>query len=88
MNIQQYIAKKYEGRVNSLLSEEAIALGIPFPLEGGWLRRHGHEEIRGEKLRRLHLALERSQKRSPRAGLHVLEDIGLVAPAGHTQSLF
>lgn len=46
MNILQYLQKKYQKETPTTISKaEADAFAIPYPLQAGWLTKHGPREI-------------------------------------------
>lgn len=76
MTIQEYLNAKYGNRSIGLLSAEAKAFGIPYPLKSGWIQRWGGVEITPQMEERLVYLLKQKNQRAPRSsanrGLGVL----------------
>jgi hypothetical protein len=73
MNIKQYLNAKYSGKATTMLSCEAKAFGIPYPLPTGWLFKYGDIEITNDTANRLKNYLQKSNKSTAIDGLKVLD---------------
>lgn len=80
MNVFEYIREKYGTPQHiSLLYAEAKILGIPYPLQSGWLDRHGATEITKPLAYRLIQALHKKKsKKFSQAGIAALGDLATV----------
>jgi len=57
MKVIEYLSAKYAPGRLAILSCEARAFGIPYPLRAGWVQRYGNIEITPEIAEKLRLAL-------------------------------
>lgn len=74
MRIKDYLCAKYEKKKpTTMLSCEARAFGIPYPLQTAWLSIYGDIEITSDMATRLKKGLEKSDKESAVIGLAVIE---------------
>jgi hypothetical protein len=87
MTLTAYLAQRGT-KAKALTKREADLLGIPFPLQGGWARKHGAMIIKEELLPRLaayadaarHAAEEKA--RAKRGGAHAAGAIGVQLQLG------
>ncbi len=77
MNITEYLNAKYKCWATTMLSCEAKAFGIPYPLPSGWLLKYGDIEITHDTANRLKHYLQNSKKVSAIDGLKVLDQAWL-----------
>jgi 5-methylcytosine-specific restriction endonuclease McrA len=74
MNVKEYLYAKYgNNNPTTMLSCEAKALGIDYPLSKNWLRSYGEIDITSDTAIRLKNALLLSDKASAVDGLNVLD---------------
>lgn len=74
MRIKDYLSAKYEKKKpTTMLSCEARAFGIPYPLRMGWLTTYGDIEITSDMATRLRKGLEASGKDTAVTGLEILD---------------
>lgn len=78
MKLIDYLQAKYgAGKPTTMLATEAKVFGVPYPLQGGWLQRHGDIEVTPDLALRLAEALKRSKGATAQAGLQVLRNAWL-----------
>lgn len=89
MKIKEYLQAKYGvSKPTTMLSCEARAFGIPYPLPNKWLVKFGDIEITIDVAKRLRELLERSKKDSAPWGIKVLDKAWIVlktTPAANSQ---
>ena len=73
MLVKDYVDAKYGVGATTMLSCEAKALGIPYPLPKGWMSSYALSEISIDAAKRLRVALEKSGKESAKKGIDVLD---------------
>jgi hypothetical protein len=69
VNILQYLQKKYQkGTPTTISKAEADAFAIPYPLQAGWLSKHGHREITDFMRERVAKAVSKKLSRRKKKG--------------------
>lgn len=78
MTLNDYLQAKYGAcKPTTMLACEAKVFGVPYPLTGGWLQRHGSAVITPDVAKRLAGELKRSRNGLADRGIQVLRDAWL-----------
>jgi hypothetical protein len=72
LTVRDYLTKKYRGWPTTMLGTEARVFGIPYPLQAGWLERHGDTEITPAMAEALRSRLEQRRGASAANGIAAL----------------